>query len=393
MRMYPALASRGHTARSRAANLSLALFWRAMPLVAAGSGLVVLLCSVYRWIIEPDPQRLKLAACIWLGLAALALVLYFFSQRSLPRGVAGKSQATLTDCPWTTALLLTATVVMIALIVVALFMLYPPATEKTQIGTWSYMDKRWIVALYLLGVGSVYLPGIFKRLLDVLAPAVAVSSPLLKGDSLEEHGSIRACRERLLRRALVATVVGCVLAVLYVAPLVSNTIERNVLDTHELVHLGSMQRIAQGATPYVDARTQYGPGFQYVAYKLMQSTEFTLRGFRLAHMIMNLVTVALLFSIILFAFEWPIAIGAILAALFVSPILLTPFVGWGVLARWFAPFVVGALAPLIIWSKIRDSARYALFAVLGVMCGALAWLSQENATTSIMTMLLVACAA
>jgi len=63
------------------------------------------------------------------------------------------------------------------------------------------------------------------------------------------------------------------------------------------------------------------------------------------------------------------------------------------LARWFAPFVVGALAPLIIWSKIRDSARYALFAVLGVVCGALAWLSQENATTSIMTMLLVACAA
>src|SRR5262249_42378619 len=150
--------------------------------------------------------------------------------------------------------------------------------------------KRWIVALYLLGVGSVYLPGIFKRLLDVLSPpAAAAPSPAFRSDSAEKPSPIRGRRGRLLRRALVAAGVGCVLAVLYVAPLVPNTIERDVLDTHELVHLGGMQRIAQGATPYIEARTQYGPGLQFVAYKLMQSTEFTLRGFRLAHMIMNLV--------------------------------------------------------------------------------------------------------
>ena len=43
-------------------------------MLAGGSGLVVLLCSIHRWIVDADPQRLKLAACIWFGLAMLALV-------------------------------------------------------------------------------------------------------------------------------------------------------------------------------------------------------------------------------------------------------------------------------------------------------------------------------
>src|SRR5207247_7413270 len=118
-------------------------------------------------------------------------------------------------------------------------------------------------------------------------------------------------------------------------------------DSHETAHLGGIQRIAQGGRPYFDALTQYGPGHQTVSYAMMHSTEFSVRGFRAAHFALNLVTIAAYFSIALIAFGWRLGACAILVALFISPLQVTSFVGWGVLSRWFAPFLVGALAPLV----------------------------------------------
>ncbi len=367
------------------ARVSPASIWRMLPFIAAISAFVLLLCSGHRLVVEPQPGRLKLAALIWFPLAALAFVFYLFPQHWLPDWLKQNNRSTAADYPWTTALLLTAAVAMVGLVAAGLLMLYPPNVANSELKAWSYLDKRWIVALYLLCVGLVYLPGIFKRLLE---DPQSGRVPSLNGAAVQNQDAFHGPLRNVFIRALAAIIVGCALAVLYVVPLVPGTLERK-LDSHELVHLGSLQRISQGARPYVDARTQYGPGHQFVTYKLMQSTEFTLRGFRLAHMLLNLVTVALLFSIVLFAFRWTVGAGIILVALFVSPLQLTSFSGYGLLMRWFAPFVVGAFAPLILWSRIRVGLQYALFAVLGATCGALAWLSQENGATSVITVLFV----
>ena len=161
------------------------------------------------------------------------------------------------------------------------------------------------------------------------------------------------------------------------------------MDSHELVQLGGVQAIWQGKRPFIDARTQYGPGQQFVGYKLVQATELSLRGVRASHLIMNFVTIACFFSLTLFAFGWTVGGAVVLVSLFISPLQVTSFVGWGLLVRWFAPFLVGALTPRVLGSTITRGRRYLFCGVIGIACGALAWMSQENGSTSVITMLLV----
>ncbi len=375
-----------------AAKLSPSSIWRALPFVAAGSVFVIVAGSIHRAILEPQPDRLQLAAVIAAPLVALAFLLFIYRKDRLLSWQKRTNGSSVWDRPWTTALLLTLAVGMVGLGVVGLFALYPPGIEKSTLKAWGYLDKRWMIILYLLGIGLVYLPGLCKRAIDALAPSSDETATSRRAWFPQDWDGFWADAANLLNRGLAASIIGCVLAVLYVSYSIPGTLERP-LDAHEALHLGSLQAISQGAQPYIEAQTQYGPGHQLATYKLMQSTEFTLRGFRAAHLVINMISVALLFSLLLFAFGWPLGVGAIFVALMVSPLLAITWLGWGILPRWIGPVVVGALAPLILWSDIRTGLRYPLFLGIGAVCGGLAWFAQENFSTSILTAFLILAAA
>ncbi|CAN5188575.1 hypothetical protein BH09PSE3_BH09PSE3_00440 [soil metagenome] len=279
------------------------------------------------------------------------------------------------DMPeWYNALAIIGVVAAVGFGIVAMSALFPPPLEASGYKAWAYMDKRWMIELYLLIVGLIYLPGFIARVYGTSTNCDKV-----------EAGATTAMP--LLQFAIALTI-GSVLAVLYVAPMLPGTVDR-YLDMHDQAHLGAFQRIAQGATPYIDARTQYGPGHQIVTYAMMHGSDFTLRGFRMSQTWLNLAAIAVLMSMWIIAFGKRMGLAIAIASLAVSPLLITTFWGWGLLLRWIAPALVGAVFPLLLWRKRSDRFVLMIVLTLGVACGLLAWMAQENLTGAIMATALV----
>ncbi|MDQ2665181.1 MAG: hypothetical protein M3Z05_04150, partial [Gemmatimonadota bacterium] len=266
--------------------------------------------------------------------------------------------------------------------------LVPPAIASSHYKAWDFVDKRWVAAAYLSSVGLVYLPGLLKRLWEDVHGATDAIDDSWSGAASAPSPTMRAHATR----AFLALAAGSVLSLVYVASIAPPALTRP-LDSHELVQLGGLQAIATGAVPFLEARTQYGPGQQLLIDDLVRNTEMSVRGARLAHLMLNGAAIAVVFSTMFFAYGWAIGAGIIFLALFISPLQVTTFVGWGLIVRWLGPFLVGALVPPALGSTLSPRARSAVFLVLGAGCGVLAWISQENGSTSVMTVLLVLSAA
>ena len=143
----------------------------------------------------------------------------------------------------------------------------------------------------------------------------------------------------------------------------------------------------------MEAWTLYGPGHQLLSYQFMEHFDFSVRGFRLAHLLINGIAVFLMFSTFMLALGLRTGITAIVCALFVSPLLLTDFFGWGVLFRWFGPLLVGAVLPALLWVERDPAMRLTAAGLLGCSAGALAWFASENLLTSGITAALILVAA
>lgn len=287
-----------------------------------------------------------------------------------------------TNRNWRIALVLTCALGIVGLFYVAILVVSPPSIVAAP--GWPIIDKRWLVALYGLGIGLVYFPLVAKEIVDLLTHRGVWATPAA-GERLHPtrfwavHGTV-------------AIISAFAISIVLLAPPVSSSLEKP-LDKHEVMHLGPIQRIDNGAIPYVEAQTQYGPGHQIVSYHLMRSTEFSVVGFRASHCILNMVAEGIRFSLFLIAFGWVAGLLAIVGSLVFSPIWLLQFTGWGVLFRWLGPVIVGIALPKIIWSGIKAPGSYAGTAAVGATCGVLAWFSQENFSTSVITAGLIASAA
>ncbi len=241
-----------------------------------------------------------------------------------------------------------------------------------------YLDKRWIIAIYALGVVLVYVPPAAQRWVEPIG----------------EPAGKATCAAPMARlpvsavRCICVLIIGFGLALLDIGPHIPGTLER-VWEAHELVHLGPFQRIANGGIPYVEAQTQYGPGHQLISYLIMRDTEFTLRGFRASFFALNLLAEGLWFSLMLSAFGWGTGLVAIVLSRLFCPVHLLTFVGWYVEFRWLGPFLIGLPVALILWTGYRRSTRFAAIAGLGCLAGLLAWFSQENLTAITATVGLV----
>jgi hypothetical protein len=343
----------------------------APSIVAVAGAATLLILSVGSWQ-SPNslpPWRLEVAG----GLAAMLLFV-----AAMPLVVAPFTNKWSRQPTWETAVALTGIVAAVGLTIVGLYGLFPPPLEYSRFRAWEYHDKRWLILLYLLGCGLVYLPAVFRRLLGGGEAQVVRASALPNS--------------MLVRRTALAVAIGTLLAVLYMAPFVPFGLER-FIDPHEQVHLGGFQRIAQGAAPYLGARTQYGPGYQLLTYWLMERTGLTLYGFRLSQAWLNLAGAALLFSLWLGVYGPRRGAAILVASLALSPLLIVTWWGWGLVLRWVGPVLVGALVPPLIWSSVTERMRTFAIVALALACGVLAWLAQENLTGPIMAMLLLLTAA
>jgi hypothetical protein len=283
---------------------------------------------------------------------------------------------------WRIALVLTCVLGIVGVLFVIILRISGPSVVAAP--GWPIDDRRWLLALYGLGVSLVYFPLVAKKIVDLLTRTEVAATA-------DSRVRARASRFGVVNCA-VAIVSAFGISIVLLAPRVSSGLEKP-LNIHEVIHLGSIQRIDNGATPYVEAQTAYGPGHQFLSYHLMRFTEFSLVGFRASHVMLNMLAEGIRLSLFLLAFGWVAGTLAIVGSLVFSPVWLLQFTGWGVLFRWLGPVIVGIALPKIIWRPIKGPRSYAATAVLGATCGVLAWFSQENFSTSVITAGLIVSAA
>jgi hypothetical protein len=217
-----------------------------------------------------------------------------------------------------------------------------------------------------------------KRLLDIWKGRVPIAP---------EIGVHARAPALFWGRIAAVTSCGFLLALLDIGPIISDGLVK-VWEQHELVHLGPLQNLAQGAIPYVGAKTQYGPGHQLISYLMMQWTGFTLLGFRAAFFVLNIIAEGILFAVVLYSLGWAIGLAGILFSRLFCPVFYLGFIGWFIEFRWMGPLLVGLLLPLLIWgdrSRMSGSTSVAAIAGIGAIGGVLAWFSQENFSTILLT--------
>jgi hypothetical protein len=397
---------------------------RMLSLCCLGTILLVLTAVWKRYSVEGDLERVANACVVLAVLSFVALAVAWWQRRA--RGA-----------PEDPGLLVTAFLAVLSLTYVSLLRLVPSSFDVRpdwDRRLWEYLDRRWIWALYLSALALVYAPGLARWVIARFAAGDAEHRPPQMATSSAPYGVLRSRPARLaaaggigllcvlllaapqirvllaielyllcallaylpvrLRSALsfdrliAAYAIGFALAVIFIAPGAS-TILRLPVDSHEMGHLGSLQAISQGATPFVQARTQYGPGHQFITYFLMRHVGFTIAGFRLSHLIFNIFGAAMLFGTAFFAFGWSVGALVTIVALYLSPFLFWTWSGWGLIFRWIPPLLVGAILPLTLQQDDAWVRRRAAIVMLGAACGLLLWFSQDTLASTILAAVLI----
>lgn len=247
---------------------------------------------------------------------------------------------------------------------------------------WGLVDKRWVVASYTLAVGIVVVLPIFLRRVFELVGLEPESPTCGPAEPRERSGAFR-----LAARSAGCLALSAALATWFFGETFTKT-ARPILDLHELVHLGSLHGIDQGLVPYLEAQTQYGPGHQLSTYRMMENIGFSLKGFRVSHLLANLAAMTLLYFCYLMSFPWRIALGMIAVSLWISPAVYFEFYGWAVIPRWLGPVVTGLLLPTLLLHRRSATARRPASALLGAFGGLTAWYASENLSGSVITFVL-----
>jgi hypothetical protein len=277
---------------------------------------------------------------------------------------------------WALALSATVLLGLVGLSYILTLLIFPSSVDTIS---WPVLDKRWIIALFALGVALVYFPLGMKRIIDLFRDR---NIPAFTRDS------VRTNKIHFLGRCAVALSIGFALAALHTGAYVPLALHR-FLDYHEVMQLGPILSIAQGAVPYVGAQTIFGPGHQVIIFEFMHNIEFTLRGFRVSFFLMNIIAETIAFTLMFLGLGWTAGlVGVGLSFIFYSDSVMT-FFGWFNLFRWLGPLVVGILLPSIVWSELPRSRQNLQIAILGIACGTVGWISQENFLTVLVTASLI----
>jgi hypothetical protein len=367
---------------------SLDFFLLALPITLCTCGLLVaglVLGSPLRLVPRSHPTATLVLAALLAGAALLtSLLLTPATMRRLTPAL----QSTLGEA-LSIACLVSAHIGLLSVVVISYLALYPWFQVTPRPYHWEFLDKRWLIATYAFAVATlVVLPLVLYRLFQLSggAPSAMIDTASSDPSPSENRPSDRT-RALLVPglRLAVAFVLAVLLATYYFHPYFLRADQRKLIDSHELVHLGSLLRISQGHAPFTEAETQYGPGHQVLTHWLMERTEFSLYGFRMSHLLFNFVAAVVIYSIFLSAFPWYLGVLFVLFSLWVSPLHLFDFYGWGVVARWTGPFVLAACLPAI-FRRGRGARRFPIGVfLLGLASGFLSWVASEGFSGGLLT--------
>jgi hypothetical protein len=248
------------------------------------------------------------------------------------------------------------------------------AESGEEVIDWGLLDKRPLVFGYL-GIGAFIAFHWAMR---------AVTVPRT-GNAAAADFTARTLPGRLLGALLVAWLAWAWLAVPESGLQRMNTLDANALhrffDIHSHVHLGGFEQIRQGAVPYVEAQTQYGPGNQALMNFLTSRVHFSNHGFFVANLLLNAACIVIFFVVVqqILGLGWALA-GLAGWVLWPSPADIMDFAGWAVLTRWLA---IPILALLLSWLLLGHQALRRGWigpAVAGTLWGVGGFLSQESLT-------------
>jgi hypothetical protein len=245
---------------------------------------------------------------------------------------------------------------------------------------YEFLDKRWIVALFLLG--ALAAPICLSVGGNLARRARAISTrPVTdrsRGWSTERYAILAA-----------KLIVALGLAWLFFGPPWAISPNGGQIDYHEDVHLGGLQAIANGATPYVDqASVQYGPGTQLLSYLYMHHVGgVSIIGFRQSFALFHWVGASVFFVALFLRLPFSLALASsVVAAIFFPTLQLfqfasdrsyTGFFGWGNIWRYLGAFLLIMFLPLALDRTSRTRARLACV-LLGLVWAITTWLAQEN---------------
>jgi len=383
---------------------------RRMLLLACLGAIVLLLTALWRHDALGTTADRVAGACVALGILSVVAVAAAWWQRRPHESLEFEAP-----------LLVTAFAGVLCLTYIAFLRLVPSSLDvpPDDRRLWEYLDRRWVWGIYLSALGLVYTPALVRWAIDAsstprewlrsknarLAAAVGIgvlcvallATPQIRLPLAFELYLLcaflawwRAALPSSLSpyRLIAAYAAGLALAVILIGPH-GSTIVQLPIDAHETGHLGSLQAISQGATPFVGARTQYGPGHQLITYALMQRLGFTMAGFRLSHVIVNIAGAGVLFGTAFFAFGWGAGALVAVVALYMSPYMFWSWRGWGIILRWIPPLLAGAILPLALQHDFSRLRRRTATVMLGAACGLLLWFAQDTMASTMLAVLLL----
>ncbi|MFN4014651.1 MAG: hypothetical protein ACK4JB_04920 [Reyranella sp.] len=244
-------------------------------------------------------------------------------------------------------------------------------SPRDEVIEWGRMDKRPLVFGYL-GIGAfIAFHWVWAAFVHGVPPAGRPPAAL----------PARGWGVRALGAFAIALLAYCWLALpaLRGAEVVGGDGLAKFYDLHAHVHLSALQQIRLGAIPYLEARTQYGPGNQLLLGAVTDFVHFSNHGFLAANLLLNAACVVLFFVIVqqFLGFGWAAA-GLLGWILWPSPAERIDLAGWAVLTRWL---VIPVLALWLAWLLLGAGSvrrRGSTAALAGAFWGVGGFLSQEN---------------
>ncbi len=246
-------------------------------------------------------------------------------------------------------------------------------TRDDVIVVWGLLDKRQVIFAYLVIVAFV----LFHRAMVELFFAPA-------------YGGREA--PAMPRRSWLARLAGAVVvAVLAYCWLGADALREESLarfyEYHSLVHLGALEQIRLGATPYVEAQTQYGLGNQLTAYALTKAFGFSNHGFYAGVLLVDVLCIVVFFVIVqqVLGLGWAVA-GLVGWVLWPSPAAVLDLAGWAILTRWLAvPLLALLLARWLL--AAGPGVSWIAPVAAGVIWGAGGFMSQENLSGGLLVLI------
>jgi hypothetical protein len=258
----------------------------------------------------------------------------------------------------------------------ALRFLTADTVQSVEWYNFGFLDQRWLVLGYWLGVASLLLVPLWVMRSQSFWPDAAAAGI----DRGEARGGLRV-------------VIALVAYTLWLGPPWNLELLARPMEWHEIAHLGPLQALLAGSDFYLESGTQYGPGMQMLSLHYLENFGVSLLRFREFWLWMNFVGGLIVVGWMARLFPaLPLFLGLI-AFRFLSPFHFfeaveggsyTFFFGWASCARYAGAihavlalaWVLGRPAPAD--GSATTPAERIFLLVSGIVWGFFVQISQEN---------------